>query len=313
MNVGLRENGLRNCPACGAPEAIDPNGKLWPQDWHCRTCGFDPPKANGVTLLAPNLDDVHEGFDLRNFEILPQVEGNHFWFISRNELIGWLVEQFAPEAHRVLEIGCGTGFVIQALRQAIPRARVAASELHSAGLMTARARHGDEVELFQMDARNSFLSNALDLVGAFDVLEHIPQDGEVLSEIRRMLKPGGVLIATVPQHPWMWSTTDDLAHHERRYKIGQLARKASAAGFEPIYKSSFTVLAFPLMFVSRLIARLKPVPRTLEQQTDAEYRTPPGVARAMLGLARFEHVLRTHRFPMPFGGSQILVAQRPRK
>jgi ubiquinone/menaquinone biosynthesis C-methylase UbiE len=311
MNAELEADGQRSCSRCGELGRIGANEKLWPEDWRCRKCDFEPPKANGAVQLAPDLDDVHEGFDLRNFDLLPQVENDHLWFISRNELIRWLVQRFAPKAHRVLEIGCGTGFVISALREALPLAQIAASELHSVGLTTARARQGDAVELFQMDARKSCLSNVLDLVGAFDVLEHIPQDEAVLTEIQRMLKPGGLLIATVPQHPWMWSTTDDLAHHERRYCIGELARKASAAGLEPIYQSSFTVLALPLMIASRFIARMKPVPRTLEQQTDAEYRMTPGVTRLMLGVARFEHRLRRLGFPMPFGGSQVIVARRP--
>ena len=301
----------RLCPACGIAASVKESEQLWPLDWRCGACGFSPPISQGFVLLAPEYDEVDEGFDLRNFEILEAVESDHFWFVSRNELIRWLVRSFASDATRVLEIGCGTGFVLSALQAALPGARIAGSEIHSRGLVTARLRHGSSIELIQMDARKAFLADALDLVGAFDVLEHIAEDGTALREICRMLKPGGILIATVPQHPWMWSTTDDLAHHERRYRVGELARKASAAGLEPLYRSSFLTLAFPLMAASRAAARLRPSPRSLEEQARAEYAMSPATARVMLGVNRLEHLLRRLGAPLPFGGSQILVARRP--
>ena len=198
---------------------------------------------------------MNEGFDLASFALLAAAEERNFWFVSRNELIRWLVGQYAARAARVLELGCGTGFALTALRVALPRARIAGSELHSRGLGTARGRHGKNVELIQLAAPHCHVAATLALVCAFDVLEHIPEDDLVLAEIRRILKPGGMMIATVPQHPWMWSTADDVALHQRRYRRGELARKAVAAGLRPLYQTSFTTLSFPLMAVRRAPAR----------------------------------------------------------
>jgi len=158
-----------------------------------------------------------------------------------------------------------------------------------------------------MDARHCHLREALDLVGAFDVLEHIAEDGDVLAEIARMLKPGGILIATVPQHPWLWSASDDYAHHQRRYRRGELAEKARSAGLKPLYQSSFTTLAFPMM----VAARLMPTRRSLEDISEHQLRLHPAVNWILLRLARLEHGLRRAGLPLPFGGSQILVARRP--
>jgi SAM-dependent methyltransferase len=311
MSQRARPLPRRLCPCCGDDSGIDENGALWPRGWRCSACGFHAATVDDFVQLAPEFDEVDEGFDLELFNLLAPLEAKHFWFVSRNELIRWLVERHAPSAHRVLEIGCGTGFVLHALRAALPQARIAGSELHSQGLRTARERHGEGVELFQMDARRSGLADVLDLVGAFDVLEHIREDEAVLCEIGRMLKPGGVLIATAPQHPWMWSATDDMAHHQRRYRVGELARKATTAGLEKIYNTSFTTLAFPLMVASRLWARGKNVPPTLQQQTEAEYILSPTATKSMLTLSRIEQRLRTVGVPLPFGGSQVLVARRP--
>ncbi len=304
------EFGRRSCPACNAQSGIQTGEALWPPAWTCRACGHVLVATDGIVRLAPSLDDTNEGFDLDSFDLLPKVEPHHFWFVSRNELIGWLVRTYSGKARRVVEIGCGTGFVLTALRTALPDARIAGTELHSRGLVTARKRHGGNVELIQMDARATGLRSAVDLVGAFDVLEHIPEDDAVLVEIERMLAPGGLLIASVPQHPWLWSSADDVAHHQRRYKTGELARKAEAAGFEPIYRTSFVTLAFPLMALVRLAEKLSPKSKTLEEQHKSEFEISPLTNAILLWLCRVEHSLRRLGLPLPFGGSQILVARK---
>ena len=302
---------IRSCPACGAASTIGPSEALWPRSWTCGACDHALPQANEFPLLAAALDEGSEGFVAENFPLLVAGEERNFWFVSRNELIRWLVERHAAHAGRVLELGCGTGFALKALRQALPTALIAGSELHSRGLVTARERHGEDVELIQMDARHCHLADTLDLVCAFDVLEHIPQDELVLAEIRRILKPGGIFIASVPQHPWMWSTVDDVALHQRRYRRGELARKATAAGLRPLYQSSFTTLAFPLMMAVRLLERLRTQKQSLAELSDAQLHVPPAGNSALLALARIEQALRRVGVPLPFGGSQILVAQRP--
>jgi SAM-dependent methyltransferase len=309
--IGTPAAAARCCPQCGVAAAIGSHERLWPASWSCRACKHAIAQPNGFPQLAPSLDEAYDGFAHENFALLAAAEERSFWFQSRNELIQWLVQRHAPHADVVLEIGCGTGFALQALRQALPEARIAGSELHSAGLLTARQRHGGDIELIQMDARDCHLRNALDLVGAFDVLEHIPEDDRVLAEIARILKPGGVLIATVPQHPWMWSTADDLALHQRRYRRGELAQKAKAAGLQPLYESSFTTVAFPLMAASRLWGRLQRRKQSLAELADSHFDMPAAGNGLLLALARLEHRLRRMGVPLPFGGSQVLVARRP--
>jgi len=300
----------RLCPSCGAASTIQDSESLWPADWECRACGYAPRKIKGVICLEPALDEEPEGFELESFDLLAEIEASHFWFIARNELIQWLVQRYAADARRVLEIGCGTGFALYALRQALPHALIAGSDLHSRGLAIANRRHGAAVELIQMDARNGGIVGAIDLVGAFDVIEHIADDVAVLREIARMLKPEGILIATVPQHPWLWSNSDDLGHHQRRYQLRELARKAAAAGLEPTYHSSFMTLSLPLMVAARVLPRARTVPRSLEEQINAEFRLSPAKNKALLILARAEHVMRRTGIPLPVGGSQVLVARR---
>jgi len=308
---GVSPSGARVCPACGAREPIGAGEDLWPADWVCGKCGAGLATQAGIVRLAPKLDGTSEGFNANCFDGLAAVESGHFWFESRNTLIAWLMRRFIPEPRRILEVGCGTGFVLSTIRQVAPLARVSGSELHANGLAIARRRHGGEVELIQMDARAIGLEAVLDAVCAFDVLEHIPEDERVLAEMSRALRPGGILMATVPQHPWLWSEADDAAHHQRRYRIGELPAKVRAAGFEVVYRDSFVSLLLPLMAASRLAVRARPKAASdASQHIEREFEVAPWLNGAFLALQRVEHALRRAGLRLPFGGSQVVVARK---
>jgi SAM-dependent methyltransferase len=308
---------VRLCPACSAGDRILGNERLWPPGWRCPSCGYAPVVRAEIPCLAPALDGEDVGFDPRAFEPLARIEDRHFWFRTRNDLIAWLLRRHARDARQILEIGCGTGFVLHALRAACPNANVAGSELHSVGLSFARARHGAAVELIQADARRLCLREALDVVCALDVLEHIEDDAAVLSEIRAALRNGGVLIAAVPQHPWLWSASDELARHVRRYRKGEIENKARAAGFDVRFADSFVSLLLPAMALSRVMSRIgsqrdKPA-HPEEGSSDPvarEFKIGLGLNEAMRAVLRLEQLLRRAGLRSPIGGSRVIVAQK---
>lgn len=299
----------RLCPACGIADMIGTTEPLWPTDWRCPACGARLDATDGWVRLAPELDEVDDGFALDSFAHLAAIEDGHFWFTARNTLIAWLIRRYAPEAHRVLEIGCGTGFTTYALREALPRAAIAASELHSRGLAHAQRRHPTGVEFLQMDARRVGLEAALDLVGAFDVLEHIADDHGVIGKIQQALKPSGILIATVPQHPWLWSAADELAHHQRRYRRGELAAKLAERGLRVLYQTSFATLVLPLLAAARLRGHWAHVVQRRDM-VEAESRPSQFVNAVLNAFFNTEHGLRRIGVPLPLGGSQVVVAMK---
>ena len=99
------------------------------------------------------------------------------------------------------------------------------------GIDFANARVPD-ADLFQMDARQIPFREEFDVIGAFDVFEHIDQDQTVLEQMHAAVKPGGGIIVTVPQHRWLWSMVDEYSFHRRRYRRMELLQKVKAAGFE---------------------------------------------------------------------------------
>ncbi|MDV6188729.1 class I SAM-dependent methyltransferase [Stenotrophomonas geniculata] len=238
------------------------------------------------------------------FAELASLESGSFWFRARNQLLVWALRRHSPDLRSFLEIGCGTGFVLDGIAQAFPGVRIAGSEILSAGLPFA-ARRMASADLFQMDARRVPFDTEFDVIGAFDVLEHIEEDESVLSEIHRALVAGGTAIFTVPQHQWLWSSIDEHACHVRRYRTGELREKLIRSGFQVELETSFVSLLLPMMLASRLSR--KDVP---EQDANAEMRLPRILNQLLLGVMAVERGLIKSGIRFPIGGSRLVVARK---
>jgi SAM-dependent methyltransferase len=295
----------RLCLACGARDAIRSGEPVWPLRWHCPACGHGVTESSGIPMFAPELADTVSGFDPASFATLVEVEGTHFWFVARNELIVGLADRFFPSAKRYLEIGCGNGAVLGALAASRPWERLAGSDLHPTGLKHARARLPPAVELVQMDARAIPATNAFDLTGAFDIVEHVADDEPVLRALRGATVTGGGTIIAVPQHPSLWSRADEIGYHQRRYRLGELEAKLRRNGFEVLFSSSFTAVLLPLMALSRLKARAAPDDADVERETALGPRTNA----VLTAILRAEVRLTLAGLRWPLGGSRVVVAR----
>jgi SAM-dependent methyltransferase len=245
------------------------------------------------------------GFEPEAFDHLAGLEEGSFWFRARNELILWALDRYAGGARSMLEIGAGTGFVLTAIHTAYPEMRLVGTELFEEGLKHARRRLPD-VELHQIDARELPYQAEFDVVGAFDVLEHIDDDRRVLREVYRALRVGGTALITVPQHPWMWSAADDYAHHVRRYRRRELRDKLAEAGLVVRRLTSFVSVLLPAMALSRLLQRghSRPYDPVAEHEQAARLRAP------LEAVLRAERALIAAGVSLPAGGSLLAVAQR---
>src|SRR5882757_1187745 len=250
MNSSSKD-AIRLCQRCGTAEPLLAETAIWPAGWECIGCGYRIPERDGLPLLSPDLVGSLSGFDPSWFAHLESVEDTHFWFVARNELIVGLASCYFPYARTLFEIGCGNGSVLRALAGSRDWERLVGSDIHPIGLAAARTRLPDGVELVQMDAAAIPARRVFDLIGAFDVLEHLVDDDAAIRQIAVALRPGGGVILAVPQHPWLWSRQDEAAHHQRRYRRGELETKLSRNGFRVIFSSSFVSLLLPFMILSR--------------------------------------------------------------
>ncbi len=282
------------CPTCGVPAA----------GASCSACGYESRLIGGFRAYAPELANEAPGYDPRHYEMLARLESGNFWFRARNALILHAFGKYFPGSGRYLEVGCGTGFVLSAISDAFPALEVSGSEIFVEGLSFAVQR-APRAKLFQMDARSIPFAATFDVIGAFDVLEHIEDDTHVMSELRKALRPGGGLIVTVPQHSWLWSVQDDIAHHVRRYAPGEMERKLAGSGFEVRWSSSFVSLLMPALMLSRMTAR-----KTVDDASDPfrEFNIPGWLNWILLSIMGVERALIKIGIRFPLGGSRIVVA-----
>ena len=138
----------------------------------------------------------------------PRLNKPIFGFRARNELIQWALGKYFPDAKSFFEVGCGTGFVLEGIRERFPGTRLVGSEIFLDGLAFAKARLPG-VEFYQMDARSIPFEGEFDVVGAFDVLEHLVEDNRALAQMFNAARPGGGLLVTVPQQRYLWSASDE--------------------------------------------------------------------------------------------------------
>jgi SAM-dependent methyltransferase len=275
--------------------------------WRCPKCGESPKLVDGFYCFAVDQLEHKESFDPTYFAELARFEEGNFWFKARNENILHVFSAHFPDARDFLEIGVGSGFVLRGFLDRFPLLKIRGSELYLEGLKFARIRL-PEVELYQLDARKLPFTDYFDVLGAFDVLEHIRQDDDVLEEMFRAVRPGGGIIVTVPQHAYLWSVVDEISFHKRRYSRQDLFYKLTRVGFIVKYATSFNSLPYPALFLSR---RLKRVVSTEKYHRMAEYKMPRLVNSILDTTLKIESLLLKLGVRFPFGGSLMVVAKKP--
>jgi SAM-dependent methyltransferase len=287
---------MMRCPGCGCVHAS--------QIESCEACGFRPAVVDGFPAWAPQLAHEGEGFRSEYFDSLARLEAANFWFRARNRLIIWALRKYASSMTSFLEVGCGTGFVLSGVARAYPQARLVGAELFSAGLHFAAQRVPNAM-FAQMDARYIPYEDEFDVVGAFDVVEHITQDERALTSLRCAARPGGVVMLTVPQHPALWGASDVFAGHVRRYTAAELHDKVRRAGLDILRSTSFMTVTLPAMVVSR---------RANRDVSKFDPTAELTIARPLnIGLElalRAERALIMAGLSLPVGGSRLIIARR---
>ena len=282
-------------------------GEFSEDGWRCPRCGYEPPLCDGYYCFAPELAFESDGFDSEAHEKLALFEQRCFWFRGRNRLVQFALQRFFPSAQYLLEVGCGTGFVLAGFADVCPEMRLVGGEIYLTAFKHASSQV-PHAEFIQVDACNLPYENEFDVIGAFDVLEHIDDDDRALKQMQQALKNKGGLILTVPQHQWLWSVQDEMACHKRRYSREELVNKIELAGFQVIWVTSFMSVLLPLMVVSRFRWRGTGGRRVSWGDT-LEFQLPEWLDFLLEKACGVERSLLEKRGQsLPFGGSLLVVA-----
>ena len=224
----------------------------------------------------------------------------HWYFRGRLAVLLSVLEHVLPPPPcRILELGCGTGNVLQALGRfgeavGVERDPELRAVGRAAGLDVRKGALPDDVPVDDSWA---------DAVLLLDVIEHLDDDHAGLRAARRALRPGGVMVITVPAYPWLWSGHDVALGHRRRYTAGTLRSVITATGLSLAHLGYFNTALFPAIAGVRLAKRL------VGGVGHDLHRPVATVNRALARLFALErHVVL--RPGLPFGSSVLAVARR---
>jgi len=242
----------------------------------------------------------------REFEALRAAEDGHWWYRGRRRVVDAQLRRLAlPPRTRILDAGCGTGRMLDELAR---YGEVAGVEVNETGVELARARGHERVEVAPIEAI-PFPDESFDLITCLDVVEHTPDDRRTFAELRRVTRPGGRLLVTVPAYQSLWSSHDVANEHHRRYRRRTLRDAARAAGWRPVSSTYFNSVLLPPAAAVRLV-RGRGDADGADARSDLAL-TPPALNGALELPLRLEATLVRRGGRLPFGLSLMAVFERP--
>lgn len=238
------------------------------------------------------------------YETMHALELRHWWFRGRRRvLVDFLRKAAGPGGGllQILDYGCGTGGNISAYASLGP---VVGIEPDASAVRLAQARGGAQY-CRTSGTQLPFRPGVFDAVVASDVLEHIEDDLAAVSEIARVIKPGGTVIASVPAHPWLFSEHDAALHHFRRYSKASFCDVLKQGGLRIQRLSYWNAVLFPVVCLHRLLHK----GRYSEQPRSDTGPVPWLINESLAALLAAEAAVLRHA-PLPWGVSLVGVAER---
>jgi SAM-dependent methyltransferase len=221
----------------------------------------------------------------------------HWWFRGRQRILESVLrrEFDSNNSISIASVGCGPAEGLQWLEQFIgPGGKIVGIDVEP---IHAR-RIAPRIEYVIGKLETALIApGSFDAVLALDVLEHLDNDAVGLYQAAQMVKPGGLLLITVPAMPSLWGGQDVISHHRRRYTKATLLRTFDRAGLRPPRVSYFNTLLFPPVAAVRWTRRaLGMADRSRSDFED----TPPGAVNNILAsiFSAERHLIPRMRLPV---------------
>ncbi|MEM7058258.1 MAG: class I SAM-dependent methyltransferase [Pseudomonadota bacterium] len=237
------------------------------------------------------------------YQAMAEEEADHWWFVGRRRVLSGLIARMAdpgPGA-AVLDAGCGSGGNLEMLSTF---GQVTGVEYDDIARGMAADRGIAPIKAGALPDGFDVPDGGFDLIGLFDVLEHVEEDVASLRTLGGKLKPDGQLVISVPALPWLWSSHDVSHHHFRRYTKASLSQSIGEAGLDIAGIGYFNTLLFPAVLAQRLIQK------TTGLGGETAARTPAGPINAALAAVFGAEKHLIGRVPLPIGLSLWAVVRR---
>jgi SAM-dependent methyltransferase len=243
-----------------------------------------------------------------NDELYPEMyemEQRHWWFAAKHRIVSSLLRRYIAPMNgskpRVADLGCGCGMMLHKLSAEYDVVGTDASPQAIAFC----AQRGVKAVIGLFPNQIPLDRGAFDAILMLDVLEHLEEDLPSAQTAASLLKPGGVMICTVPAYQWLWSKRDEHHQHKRRYNKPQFRKLFEQPGLKLEMISYMNTMLFPVAAAARLTRKVFPI---RDGQTDL--RVPPAPVNVALRTTFASERALLGRAWMPFGLSLAAVARR---
>lgn len=243
-----------------------------------------------------------------NLEEVYNLEDDYWWFKAKRLLLIKTVKRALKDLNgnaRLLDGGCGAGANLKEIQKFLPAVGI---EKSYDGLKFCKERNLKDLLNAELE-HLPFRHDTFDIVLAMDILEHVDDDAEVLSELSRVCKTGAFLIVHVPAFMFLWCDHDVAVDHKRRYTTDELIERLKRAGFN-IRSINYRLCSFfPLGVLRTCLAKFK---GALNKNANAQtYRPKVGrfINNILFMAVKIEDYLLNY-VHLPFGLSIMCIAQK---
>lgn len=241
------------------------------------------------------------------YQAMFDVEDRHWWYVAKQRIVLNLLDRYLTPHNgsrpRVADLGCGCGAMLSRMSDRFDAVGMDGSP-HAIEFC---AKRGVKAELGAFGAEGITLAKKqFDAVLMLDVLEHLEDDFGAVKQAAELLKPGGIMVCTVPAYMWLWSYWDTLHHHYRRYARPQFRKL-----FEAVPELKLELLSYANTSLFPLAASVRMVQRVIKPKNEKHaIELPPAPVNWVLKTVYSTERHTLGRLPMPFGLSVVAVARK---
>ncbi|MGC2423996.1 MAG: class I SAM-dependent methyltransferase [Nitrospirota bacterium] len=237
-----------------------------------------------------------------------ELEDTYWWFLAKHSIVKSFIHLYYGSNTRdayVLDIGCGTGAFLDVLDGM--GFTTHGLDISEEALQFCVSRGKSRIVAGNVEKEMPFRNKMFDVVTGLDVIEHVDDYQSVIAEACRVLKPGGILLITMPAFKFLWNQHDEVHHHKRRFVRKELKAAIDASGeFDVLKLSYYNFFLFPFVCIFRI---LKKTFHMAQGQKDDFVRVPPLINKSLFRIFSMEFFFLKH-ISFPFGVSIIAMLQK---
>ena len=277
-------------------------------------------QEQGIFVSCRRPHHRHDEYNETGFDVLIQMQREHFWYRGRHKLLLNVLKKEISrhygkaEGLRAIDMGGGCGGwleYIHTYNSGMFR-ELALGDSSIRALSLAEPVVASFATRYQIDLLDLGWCEEWDIVFLLDVLEHIRDHEEVLRQVRRSMRPGGLLFVTTPALKFFWTYNDELSQHQRRYSKQDFRALGNQAHLELLRTEYFMFFLSPALLLSRILLRpsASATPKQLQDHLARTHSIPAKSINELFAKIFSLEATMVEFINFPWGTSILAVFKR---